>query len=681
MQLFWYHLKEQFMDGRERWNLWLPVFFAMGIGLYFLLPSEPSKWLTLGIIETLIMLAVFWRYNLPRLYALLVPVFVVLGIALIQVRTVYLDGLQADVPVEKLYLRGRIVKMDYNSRGNPRLILDDLYDFEEKPVPGRFRVSLRPQRENLRSGQCVELIARLMPLAKASLPGGYQFDRKSFYLGLSGSGYSASRAIPVECRTPESLSRRIAYRIDEIRGSIIRHIREVLPPDQASVAAAIVAGEQGGIRQSLINNYRDSGLAHFLSISGLHMSMIAGMMFFFIRLLIALFPPLALRVDSKKVSALFAIFISVVYLMISGAAIPAQRAFIMTFIVLLGVLFNRRAISMQTIAWAAFLVLLITPEALIGASFQMSFAAVLALIAFYEKFAGSLHRFLCGEHGQNSLPLRAFRLIFAYIAGILVSDLVASLATLPFAVYHFNRVALFTTLANLLAGPVIGLLIMPFTLLSLLLMPFGWDTWSLKIVGFGIAQVNEITAYVSSLPSAGLQVLSMPLWGLLLIVFGGLWLAIWQTAWRRWGIVLILAGFLSITMIHRPDVLINEHADLFAVRDNENHMVIIPRRGYNFIKKIWLDKTASPQPGPERRKLLAQIKDGRQDGGSWLNLRCDSLACTYQNRVKLYKNGGIEVDGHPLHVSQSFGAALYLDEPSPRVVTVRDYIGRRPWNH
>lgn len=235
----------------------------------------------------------------------------------------------------------------------------------------------------------MELVAKLMPLASASLPGGYQFDRKSFYLGLSGSGYSESRVLPVDCREPASWRERFSFKVAGWRQSIMEKIKRILPPDEASVASAVIAGEQTGINSRLIQNYRDSGLAHFLSISGLHMSMLAGLMFFFIRLLMALIPPLTLRCDSKKVSAVFALLISVVYLLISGAAIPAQRAFIMTFIVLLGVLLDRRAISMKTIAWAAFLVLLITPEALVGASFQMSFAA--------RDCPNSLLRKVCGD--------------------------------------------------------------------------------------------------------------------------------------------------------------------------------------------------------------------------------------------------------------------------------------------
>lgn len=681
MQLLWYHLKEQFLAGQPRWSLWLPVFFGTGIALYFALPVEPSKWITLGVAEFLILLAILWRFQPERLVALLIPAFILLGFAVIQIRTIWISSGQAPVPPKSLYLSARIKNTDYNSRGNQRLLLDNIRDFEGKSVPGQFRVSLRPQTDILRSGQCVEMIAKLMPRAKASLPGGYQFDRKSFYLGLSGSGYAASRVLPIDCPESPTLTDKIIFEVDKLRRGIISHIKEVLPPAEASVAAAVIAGEQGGIQRAQIQNYRDSGLAHFLSISGLHMSMIAGLMFFFIRLLIALIPPLALRCDSKKISAIFAIGISMVYLLISGAAVPAQRAFIMTFIVLLGVLTNRRAISMKTIAWAAFIVLLISPEALIGASFQMSFAAVIALIAFYERFAGTLHRFLNGRGAtQMSLPIKIVRVTIVYTLGILISDLVASLATMPFSIYHFNRIALYTTLANLMAGPLIGLVIMPFTLLSLIVMPFGLDYWPLKVVGYGISQVNDITAYVSSLPSAGWQVLSMPTWSLGLIVFGGLWLAIWQTPWRSWGWFLIVGGILSIATVKTPDVLVNPEADLFAVKAANGTMVVLPKRGDSFTKSVWLDKMASPPLTTEQNRLLRQIWQGRNSAPDWLDMTCIKKSCLYRKRVEINKSGGLSIDGKGFNPSGSVGAAIYLDTFPARVVTVRDYIGKRLWN-
>lgn len=677
-----YRLKEQFFQEQSRWFLWVPVLYALGIGIFFLFKDEPSKWITLAGIESLIVLAIIFRRRLHILFILLLFAIPVLGFASVQIHTLYLATNYHQVTEGTLYLQGRIQSTDYNSRGNQRLILEDMQNFEEQKVLGAYRLSLLPQPDVLHSGQCVELVAKVMPLPASVIPGGLQLDRNLFYKGLSGSGFSLSRVIPIECPSSPNLVDIFSYAVSGLRNAIINHVKKVLPPDEASVASAIIAGEQGGIKRSLIQDYRDSGLAHFLSISGLHMSMLAGLMFFFIRLLVALIPPLALRHDSKKISAVFAIIMSAVYLMISGAAIPAQRAFIMTFIVLLGVLFSRRAISMQTIAWASLLVLFIAPEALVGPSFQMSFAAVVVLIAFYERWAGSLHRFLNGgaDRLATNLPIKILKIIFIYFVGILVSDLIASLATLPFAIYHFNRIALYTSLANLLAGPIIGFIIMPFVLLSLLLMPFGLDYWSLKLVGFGISLVNKITAYVSSLPEAGYQVLSMPLWGLLLIVIGVLWLCIWNCRWRRWGGVGVILGVLSISTAQVPDVMVNDEASLLAVKDEQGHLVILPARGNNFIKQVWSDKTATKKLDNKHKQLLKKIYKGQVVDKAWLDFECQEDYCIYKKRFRYEPSLSLKIDGNAFDIKSAGGAIFYLQNDKIEVETVRDYVGHRVWN-
>lgn len=676
-------IKEQFYKDSERWFLWVPVLFGLGIGCYFVLPREPSIWLTLGIIESLIIAAYLLRRRIRQLTVLAILAVVVLGFADVQLKAVYLSRhplLQE--AIDKIYLRGRIVSLDYNSRGNQRAVLDNLENFDEQRLNwGKIKVSLSHGTEPLHSGQCIELVGKIMPLPAPSLPGGYQFDRRSFFEGLTASGYSLSRALPIDCRRAPSWADKFGYWVDCVRQRIVARINRVLPPDEAGITAAIVAGERGGMSRQLIDNYRDSGLAHFLSISGLHMSMLAGLMFFLVRFVMALIPGLALRRDSKKPAAVLALFMSVVYLLISGAQIPTQRAFIMTFIVLLGVLFARRAISMKTIAWAGLIVLIIAPEALVGASFQMSFAAVMALIAFYEKYAGALQRFLRGSSvDEPSLPVKILKIIWIYVAGIIVSDLIASLATLPFAIYHFNRVALYTSLANLLAGPIIGLIIMPFVLIALLLMPLGLEAWALKLVGFGVGAVNDITAWVASLPQAALQVPSLPTWGLILIVFGGLWLFIWLQPWRKWGFLLIAAGFLSLLTVRCPDVLVNDKGNLVAVRDNSGELVILPARGNNFDKKVWLEKTANQKITAKETRRLKKIYQGKENFPEWLDLQCDEQSCLYKRRVKIIKSGGLEVDGKSLDLSAGLGAAVYFNGEKTSILTVRDASGYRLWN-
>ena len=377
------------------------------------------------------------------------------------------------------------------------------------------------------------------------------------------------------------------------------------------------------------------------------MSMLTGLMFFLFRFILALIPAIALRVDTKKVASVFAIILSFIYLLISGNAVPAQRAFIMTFIVLLVILTNRRAISIYTISLVAFIILFLAPEVLVSASFQMSFAVVLGLVTFYEKFSNKIQNFM-----RVSWLQRWFRGVLLYIIGIVVSDFIALLMTLPFAIYHFNMISIYTTLGNFLAGPIIGLIIMPTTLLSMLLMPFGVDTIFLRATGWGINLLNQITSWVSSLPNAGYQVQSLPHWGLVLIVIGGLWLMIWQCKWRYFGLLAIIIGAFSITTVNVPDILISPQAKVVAFKNSSGKLEIVSSRGGRFVKDIWQNK----YPISERKTVLKEHSD-----------------------IKI-NDDKIIFQGRPLNIDEDIGYSIYNTATKPIIKTIRQDIGYRLWN-
>ena len=382
-------LKERLYQERERWFPWLAVLFASGIGLYFVLPQEPLLWLTLGVWEALVFAAIILRHHRSALIVIALISLIAFGFGYMQLKAVYLSKQEQVKTEQDLYISGTVEELDYNSKGKQRLVLTQMKDFDENEIKGRYKITLQSKKESFNIGDEVELAARVDAPSPAVMVGGYQFDRKTFFDGINGTGFALSRTF----KLGEDKSGENKPLIEKIRSKIVNRIESVLPADEAGIATALIAGERFGISDKITEDYQNSGLAHFLSISGLHMSMLAGFMFLLVRSIIAAIPPLALRVDSKKISAIIAVILSAIYLAISGGAIPTQRAFIMTFIVLLGIMFSRQAISMRTISWAAIIVLLITPQALIGASFQMSFAAVVALIAFYESsWKGLIHR-------------------------------------------------------------------------------------------------------------------------------------------------------------------------------------------------------------------------------------------------------------------------------------------------
>ncbi|MDR1694289.1 MAG: ComEC family competence protein [Lactobacillaceae bacterium] len=675
IKMFIHNLKETFFLERFRWFIWSPVLFAAGIGIYFALPFEISKWIVLFLLELLLTLAFVYRANYGRLFVLYNVFIIVLGFAVACLQAYYLSKKIYDAPSGMVYITARITNLEHNYRGRQRIDVEDVHNFDKEHIKGRYRLTLMLPNSAIKVGDCIEAVVDISSSDKPAIVGGYQYHRQLFFDGISGVGYIPSRALVLDdCKSPNIISDFIG----NLRQSISKRIFKVLPSDQASIVTAISTGDRGRIKPEIRENYRDSGLAHFLSISGLHITMITGLMFFFIRLITASIPLIATRVDSKKISAFAALLMSIVYLMVSGADIPAQRAFVMTTIVLLGILLDRTAISMRILAIAAFIVLLVSPQSLIGPSFQMSFSAVVALVAFYERYAGGISKFLKGDnYSTSSYMLRFLKICWVYIIGIMLTDLVASITTSVFAVYHFNRIAVYTTFGNMLSGPIIGFIIMPFLLLSLILMPIGLDWLPLKITGFGAGLVNDITKDVASLPNASVQVLSFPTWSILLMVLGGLWVCVWQQKWRTWGWVLIFVGFLGIFSVSNPDIIVNDGASVVAVKDNNGNMIILPSKGNNSLKKLWREKTASENVSKKEYKLLKDIYYNGEVDKDWVDLKCGKKYCDYKARVRIYKSGRL----YDIEKKKNFlvpsGGNIRIRSGLLEIETIDEYVGNR----
>lgn len=676
-RIFFHHIKENLEAEDARWIVWSPVLFGTGILIYFSFSFELSKWIILLLIELLLVLFFIFRNSHNKVFVLCNFFIIVLGFAMACLQSYYIS--KSVFPVEKetkSYIKARIDYIDYNYRGKQRLIVDDVFDYYNQPIKGTHRFSLTTENIELKTGDCIETVANFAPLTKPFLVGGYEPQRDLFFNKISSTGYISTAVYKIDCEKKLHIN---DY-MNHIRQKIDARIKSVLPKDVAGVVSSISIGERGGISMKISENYRDSGLAHFLSISGLHMSMITGLMFFFIRFIVVFIPYLSLRFDSKKIAAVFAIVVSFIYLLISGMQIPAQRAFIMTTIVLIGVLFDRIAISMRVIAISAIVILIISPISLLGPSFQMSFSAVIALIAFYERYSGSVSRFIKGEgYNRNSLFKKTIKIFWVYIVGILLTDFVASIVTSVFASYHFNRISIYTTIGNLLSGPIIGFIIMPFLLFSLILMPFGLDYYALRITGYGVSLVNDIVFDVASMDNASILVPSFPVWGLLLMSFGFLWLCIWQRKWRIWGFIAIFIGFLSIFTSKQPDILINDDASVVAIKDNYGDIVVLPSKGNHTLKRIWQEKTASRALNDKEKKELKEIYNQGQTQ-NWLDLSCQENYCDYKNKVRIYKSGRLYDLTHKKDITVKSGGSIWLEKDGIKIITIDEYIGKRLWN-
>ena len=544
---------------RERWLLWLPVGFAFGIACYFGLDTEPWPYLGAPMVLALLLAAGAARRS-PRSWAppglalALAGATIMAGFTAAQWQAARVDTRMIDHPLGAVGVTGTVTDIDALPEGTRVTLAPvSIAHLDPAKLPRLVRIKLRGTPPALGIGDRLTVTAELMPPAGPALPGGFDFQRQAWFRGLGAVGY----ALGTPSVQPGAAGG-VQGRLRALRAEIAIRIRAALPGPSGSIAAALVTGERGAIPLQINQDYRDSGLAHLLVIAGLHMTLVSGFVFFAVRGGLALIPPVALRFPIKKWAAAAALLVATLYLVISGAAVPTQRAYVMVAFGLLAIMIDRLNVSMVTVAWAAGLVLALDPSALLGVSFQMSFAAVIGLIAFYETFGPGLSA-LRQDRGAVGRGL-------LHLAGIGFTTLVATLATAAFSIYHFNRFAVFSLLANLVAVPLAGLWVMPWAVASCLLMPFGLERLGLTPMGWGLDAIELVAHWTAGLPFAVLDLPSMPDWGLIAAALGGLWLVLWRTGWRRWGFGLILLGAISPATARPPDILADEEGRLIAIR-------------------------------------------------------------------------------------------------------------------
>ena len=594
--------------GREfdagRGFLWLPVAVGMGIAIYFGLPDEPPLVLVLALPPVCAGTAAI-AVNRPLIFRTLVMLFcVTLGMTAATVRTLVAHS--PTVPREMtLDLTGWIAWIeDAPSRGRRiYLRIGAIEGWGDAPIPRNVRVTVSTADAPLDIGAPVRATTRLIPPSGPVYPGGYDFARHAYYGGYDAVGFTYGAPSPAPELGPAPLDIRLKTPLARLRDGIRARIEAALPGDTGEVAAALVTGDRGGITNGTQEAMRASGLGHVLAISGLHMALVAGTAFWVIRAALALVPNLALTRPIKKWAAGGALGVAAFYLAISGAGIATQRAFIMFAIMLLAVLLDRRAITLRNVALAALAILVMTPESLLTASFQMSFAATAALVAAYEAW-----------QDRPRLPDVRPNVVLVFVFGLAFSSLVAGFATTPFALFHFQRIAPLNLLANMLAMPAVTLIVMPAALLSVVLMPFGLEWAPLQIMGLGLEWVTGVAAWVSGLsgesgylPQAG--ALALPVFSV-----GFAWLLIWRRVWRVAGFIPMLAAAAFAFATPRPFLLVDADASVVAVRGDDGRYRMLRKGRESFIAAAMLRSDGDARPVTART-----LGEGT---------RCDDLGCT-----------------------------------------------------
>lgn len=597
------------LDAEQgRWSLWIPVLFGCGVGLYFELPREPDLSLSAGLLLAALSLRILARAHLFAFLVTSILLCVSAGFFVAKVRTAVMEA-----PMLERHgaydIEGFVETFDRQTpkRGRAVIRLSSM-KYENAEVakrPFRVRISVRGEL-GLEPGDAVKVRALLGPPPEPVMPGGYDFARASYYQGIGASGYSLSKIETIEDRElPFDMKFRTA--LAELRARIGDRIAAVLPGQTGELAAALTMGRTGGIDEASLNDLRGSGLAHITSISGMHMSLVAGAVYWFLRWVLALFPAIALRYSVRALAGATALLFVTVYLALSGAAIAAVRSYLMIAVVFLAILLNRPALSLRNVALSALLILAVLPDSLIDISFQMSFAATAALIAGYERFGRHLH-----FEARNVRERLTWQPVYV-VGGVLLTTATAGLAVEPFSAYYFHNLTTYAALGNLLGAPPIDFVTMPAMIVALIAMPFGLDEWPLKLMGFGIDAMMAVAKAVASLPGSLVVVPSFPFEALIVMVAGGLWLLIWRRPWRLLGLAGIGLG-LALTSYHaKPDIYVDREAKVVAVRDRDGKLQAPKSRRASYTLAQWLKADGDSRTPKEAAT-----------GAGW---QCDAYSC------------------------------------------------------
>jgi competence protein ComEC len=576
--------------GPGRLLPWVPVAFGAGIALYFAADHEPVAAIVIPVALAFVLVAFLARRRRWFAFAVLLAALFA-GFAIATLKTARLAHEVLARPITAVSLKGFVETREERERTDRFVLRVEEFNVTRGAAPKLTRVRLSVRKGTAPTvGSFVALKASLRPPPRPARPGSYDFGRDMYFAGIGASGFVLGSIAATPPPHSETLALRYARWMQQARDGIDARIRVVLSGDNRAIATALLTGRRDAISAPVNDAMFVSGLGHVLSISGYHMAVVAGVVFFAVRALLALSPALAVGFAIKKWAATAALLAALFYLLLSGAEVATQRSFFMTAVLLLAVMADRQAITFRTLALAAMIVLVLAPEALVHPSFQMSFAATLGLVAMVRISAP--HLFATPD---SSVAARAALWGGREIAMLAAASLIAGLATTPYAAFHFHRLAPYGVLANLAAMPVISAVVMPAGLLGIVAMPFGFDGVFWRIMGVGIDWMIAVTQAVAALPGAVGHVSAFGIGPLLVITAGIVVLGLLRTPLRWCGAMLIVAGSLWAAGARQPDILIASDGHSVAVRGRDGALRLMRTSTDAFTVRQWLAADADPR--------------------------------------------------------------------------------------
>ncbi|POF30165.1 ComEC/Rec2 family competence protein [Roseibium marinum] len=598
--------------------LWWSFAFATGIAVYNFLPEEPH-WPVLAILAALALALVVWsgRHGTLGKSAIL-TLALVCGLSVASTRTAFVDAPRLGETMTAT-LTGHVLESRTGLRGTRVLLGVETIDGRprsEVTFPEKVRLRVPAGSPN-GVGEGVSVRVRLFPPAGPVSPGGYDFSYRAFFSGIGATGFSYGPAVPFETGDP-SLPLRAAAQIQSLRDGLTDRIKSALPdtPERALIIALLV-GDRSGISQEQEDDLRAAGLAHILAISGLHMALFAGGAYGSVLLFLALFPSLALRWPTHKWAAVAALAAAVAYLLISGAAVATQRSFLMIALVFLGIFTGRRGLTLRSVALAGLFLLFLAPERLFFPGFQMSFAAVICLVAVYELWRNRSADWQSKQHrDEGHAGGRAghiLRFVGKWAVGLFVTALVAGLATGIIGAHHFGRIAPYGLLGNLLGMPVFSLLVMPMGVLALVLMPLGLGALPLHVMAFGLSILQKTAAFTANLGADAGAVGTLNGASALLLL-SALFIVLLISGRRRLlAVVPFTAALVLIAFSRPPDIQISASGQVVAARDDAG-LLRISKGRKTFQAELWFQREGISEREIESRTMKSPQRRCDRDG-------------------------------------------------------------------
>jgi competence protein ComEC len=596
--------------GAGRLLPWIPVAFGAGIAFYFTADHEPLAWATAAAAVVLCTAAFLLRRQKLFPAAVMIAALAA-GFATATLKTARVAHGVLARPIYSVSLKGFVETREERERTD-RFVLRvaQMESPRAQAKLQRVRLSVKKGTAPV-VGSFIELKARLQPPLAPLRPGSYDFGRDMYFQGIGASGFVMGGIKTLDPPFSGGLSLRYAALMQALRDAIDARIRTVLSGDSRAIATALLTGRRDAISAPVNDAMFISGLGHVLSISGYHMAVVAGVVFFSARALLALIPRLTVTFPIKKWSAVAALVAAAFYLLLSGAEVATQRSFFMTAVVLIAIMVDRRAVTFRTLAVAAMIVLTIAPEALVHPSFQMSFAATLGLVALVQIGMPALF-----ATPDSSATARVALWGGREVAMLALASLIAGLATTPYAAFHFHRVTPYGVVANLAAMPVVSVLVMPAGLLGLVATPFGFDGVFWRLMEFGIDWMIAVALWVAALPGAIGRVAAFGTGPLIAATSGIILLGLLRTPLRWSGAGAIMLAVIWALFAPQPDILISGDGHNVGVRGRDSRLHMMRTAKDTFLMKEWLAADADARlPGD------ASLADG---------ISCDEAGCVAQ---------------------------------------------------